>query len=297
MDRPLTTVFGGTGFLGNSIASELAALGSRVRIAARRPRRPEWATDREAVELMTADIREDDSVARAVTGATSVVNAVSLYVPSRRHGSFEDIHVHGAARIGRAARAARATRLVLVSGLGVDPHSRSAYVRARMDGETVTRKAFPGTVAVRPSVLFGPDDAFLTTLVRIARLPVIPLFGRGDVRLQPVLVDDVAKAVARLARGAGGTHKVFALGGAEVYTYREIVSLVLDSLGRKRPLVPVPFPVWQALALPLKVLPNPPLTVDQVRLMEQDNVVAGNFGRFEDLDIAPESLAGYLSRA
>lgn len=294
MDRPLTTVFGGTGFLGNSIARELTALGSRVRIAARRPRRPEWATDREAVEMMTADVREDNSVARAVAGATSVVNAVSLYVPSRRHGSFEDIHVHAAARIGRAARAAHATRLVLVSGLGVDPRSRSAYVRARMDGEDATRKAFPGTVAVRPSVLFGADDAFLSALVGMARLPVIPLFGRGDVRLQPVLVDDVAKAVARLARGAGGTHKVFALGGAAVYTYREIVALVLASLGRKRPLLPVPFPVWHALALMLKVLPNPPLTIDQVRLMQEDNVVAGNFGRFEHLDIEPESLAGFL---
>lgn len=294
MDRPLTTVFGGTGFLGSRIVRELANLGSRVRIAARHPRRPDWATDREAVELITADVRDDDSVARAVAGANSVVNAVSLYVPSRRHGSFEDIHVHGAARVGRAARAARVARLVLVSGLGVDPRSPSAYVRARISGEQVTRKAFPGTVAVRPSVLFGPDDAFLAALARVARLPVVPLFGQGDVRLQPVLVDDVAQAAARLARGAGGTHKVFALGGAEVYTYREIVELVLASLGRQRPLVPVPLPVWHALALPLSVLPNPPLTVDQVVLMQQDNVVTGNFGRFEDLGIEPQSLAAFL---
>jgi NADH dehydrogenase len=294
MDGHLITVFGGTGFLGSCIVRQLATLGSRVRIAARHPKRPGWVTDPEAVELVTADIRDEQSVARAVAGADSVVNAVSLYVPSRRHGSFEEIHVHGAARVGRAARAAKVERLVLISGLGVDANSPSAYVRARMRGEDATRKVFPGAVAVRPSVLFGPDDAFLSSLMGIARLPVIPLFGRGDARLQPVLADDVARAVALLARGEGDNHRVFTLGGAEVYTYREIVELVLESLGRTRPLVPVPFAVWLALATLLKVLPNPPLTVDQVRLMQQDNVAAGNFGRFEHLGIEPESLAGFL---
>jgi uncharacterized protein YbjT (DUF2867 family) len=294
MEGPLTTVFGGTGFLGSRIVRQLATLGSRVRIVARRPQRPGWVTDPEAVELVTADIRDESSVARAVAGADSVVNAVSLYVPSRRHGSFEDIHVQGAARVGRAARAAKVERLVLISGLGVDANSPSAYVRARMRGEDVTRKVFPGAVAVRPSVLFGPDDAFLGSLTRIARLPAIPLFGRGDMRLQPVLVDDVARAVALLARGEGDNHRVFTLGGAEVYTYREIVERVLESLDRTRPLVPVPFGAWLVLATLLKVLPNPPLTVDQVRLMQQDNIVAGNFGRFEHLGIEPESLAGFL---
>jgi uncharacterized protein YbjT (DUF2867 family) len=294
MDGPLTTVFGGTGFLGSRIVRQLATLGSRVRIVARRPKRPGWVTDPGTVELISADIRDERGVAQAVAGADSVVNAVSLYVPSRRRGSFEDIHVHGAARVGRAARVAKVQRLVLISGLGVDENSSSAYVRARMRGEDITRKVFPGAVAVRPSVLFGSDDAFLGSLMGIARLPVIPLFGRGDTRLQPVLVDDVAQAVALLARGEGDNHRVFTLGGAEVYTYREVVELVLESLGRTRPLVPVPFPAWLALATLLKVLPSPPLTVDQVRLMQQDNVVAGNFGRFEHLGIEPESLAGFL---
>lgn len=294
MDRPITTVFGGTGYLGGRVARELAILDGRVRIVARRPRRPDWAGDAQAVELMTADVRDEQSVARAVSGATSVVNAVSLYVPSRRHGSYEAIHVHGAARIARAARAAGVARLLLVSGLGVDARSPSAYVRARMQGEDITRKVFPNTVVVRPGVIFGPASPFLGSLVRLARLPAIPLFGRGDVRLQPVLADDVAKAVALLAGGAGGNRKVFELGGAGVYTYREIVEMVLEKLGRKRSLVPVSFPVWRALAMLAQVLPHPPLTIDQVILMQKDNLVAGNFGRFEHLGIEPQSLEGFL---
>jgi uncharacterized protein YbjT (DUF2867 family) len=295
MDGPVTTVFGGTGFLGNRIARALAAAGGQVRIASRRPQRPDWAAGANTVELLTADLRNEASVARAVAGADAVVNAVSRYVESRRHGSYEDIHVQGAARLARAARKARVERFVLVSGMGTDRSSPSPYVRTRLRGEEVTRAAFPGALVVRPSVIFGPGDAFLGALARVSRLPVVPLFGRGATRLQPVYVDDVAQAVARLVDGAGGNRKVFELGGAGVYTYREIVTLALDASGRQRPLVPVPFPVWRLLALAMKILPNPPLTVDQVLLMQQDNVAGGNFGRFEDLGIEPQSLADYLA--
>lgn len=227
-------------------------------------------------------------------GADAVVNAVSCFVESRRHGTFESIHIQGAARLARAARAAHVQRFVLVSGMGVDPTSPSPYVRARMRGEELTRAAFPGALVVRPSVIFGPGDAFLGALVRAASLPVVPLFGAGETRLQPVHVDDVALGVLRMLSGAGGKRKVFELGGAGTYSYRDIVQLVLATLDRKRTLVPVPFPVWRTLATLLRVLPHPPLTVDQVILMQKDNVVAGNFGRFDDLGIAPVSLEGFL---
>jgi NADH dehydrogenase len=295
MDRPITTVFGGTGFLGSRIARELVASGSRVRIAARRPVRPEWATANQTIELVTADVRNEPSITRAVTGARGVVNAVSLYTESGQNGTFESVHVQGATRVARAAQATGVERMVLVSGMGVDPDSPSRYVRARMRGEELVRAAFPSALVVRPSVIFGPDDAFLQTLDRIARLPAIPLFGRGETRLQPVFVDDVAKAVVKALVGVGGKRKVFELGGAGIHTYREIVEMVLAHRGRERRLVPVPFPVWHALAVMMKVLPNPPLTTDQVRLMERDNVVGMSFGRFAELGIEPRSLAECLA--
>lgn len=295
MEGPITTVFGGTGFLGNRIARALVAAGGRVRIAARHPRRPDWVTGAHTVELLTADIRNETSVTRAVFGADAVVNAVSCYVQSRRHGTFDSIHIHGAARLARAARAAHVQRFTLVSGMGVDPTSPSPYVRARMRGEELTRAAFPGALVARPSVIFGPGDAFLSALARAARLPVVPLFGSGDTRLQPVHVDDVALAVLRMLSGAGGKRKVFELGGAGVYTYREVIEQVLAALGRERRLVPVPFGVWRLLAALLKVLPDPPLTADQVMLMQRDNVASQAFGSFADLGVKPRALADCLA--
>jgi uncharacterized protein YbjT (DUF2867 family) len=291
--RPHITVFGGTGFLGGAIVRALAEAGTRVRIAARHPARPAWADDRHAIELATADVRDPASVARALEGASAAVNAVSLYVESGDL-TFEAIHVQGAAHIARAARQAGLERLVLVSGLGSDLASPSPYVRARARGETATLEAFPDAVIVRPSVLFGPGDAFLSILAGISRLPVIPLFGRGDTRLQPVHVDDVAQGIARLLTGAGGNQRLFEFGGAKVYRYREIVKHVLAQQHRRRPLLPVPFWLWRALAGGLKVLPSPPLTRDQVILMQHDNVVGNGNGTFAALGVTPRALEDHL---
>lgn len=296
-DPATITVFGGTGFLGSRIVRVLADTGLPVRIAARRPQRPPWATDRHVIGLAVADVRDEAGVAAAVEGAAGVVNAVSLYVEAGGDDTFDAIHVRGAARVGRLAREAGVARVVLISGIGADPTSPSRYVRARALGEQRLREAFPEAIIVRPSVLFGTGDAFLAALARMARLPVVPLFGRGDTRLQPVLVDDVAQGIARLLGGTEASARLFELGGARIYRYREIVALVLTHLGRRRLLLPVPFIVWRSLAALLSVTADPPLTRDQVALMMRDNVVGKGVGTFAELGLRPRSLEACLAQA
>ncbi|XKE46554.1 complex I NDUFA9 subunit family protein [Halomonas organivorans] len=287
-DRPVT-VFGGTGFLGATLVRELVEAGRPVRLVARRPARPAWAEDADPLELVAADIRRDDEVARALEGAGAVVNSVSLYVQTRRL-SFETIHVEGAGRLARLAREAGITRLVQISGIGADSGSPSAYVRARARGESAVLEALPKAIIVRPSVLFGPHDAFLGTLARLTRLPAIPLFGHGETLLQPVHVVDVARALVHLTTGTAPRRRLFELGGGDVLRYREILELVMAQLHRDRPLVPVPFLAWRALALLASPLPSPPLTRDQVILMEHDNRVGEGVGTFADLGLTPRSL-------
>lgn len=286
----MTTIFGGTGFLGSVVVQRLVALGKPVCIAARHPKRPIWAGDDAAIELATADVHDEAGVTRALEGAAAAVNAVSLYTESGGNNTFNAVHVKGAERVARGAKDAGVRRLVQISGIGADTASPSSYVRARARGEQSVRAGFPGATIVRPSVMFGPQDAFLSNLVRLSQLPVIPLFGRGDTRLQPVLVDDVAKAVVHLTGSTDVESSLFELGGAQVYTYREVVERVLAHLGRRRPLVPVPFFLWRALAALTSSLPHPPLTRDQVLLMRPDNVVHHGVGTFADLDITPHSL-------
>lgn len=288
--RPdLITVFGSTGFLGRATAHELLNAGHAVRIASRRPVLPASLQDHSGLEHCRADIRDDADVARAVEGARGVVNAVSLYV-EQRDLRFTTIHVEGAARLARAAQDAGLERVVQISGIGADHRSPSAYIRARAQGEDAVFREYPNAVIVRPSVLFGPGDAFLRNLAGLAPLPVIPLFGRGTTRLQPVHVADIACALARLCADKPPTHPIYELGGPDILTYRQILTQVLTHLGRKRPMLPVPFAAWHAMAALASLLPNPPLTRDQLYLMQQDNVASTAFGSFADLGITPHAL-------
>lgn len=285
------TVFGGTGFLGHRIVERLLRAGWRVRVAARRV----GERDLGDAEACPADITDPAAVARAVAGARAVVNAVSLYTETRRE-TFDAVHVAAAAELARAARNAGTSRLVHVSGIGADPVSPSRYVAARGRGEAAVREAFPAAVILRPGVLFGRGDAFLSTLDAVTRLPLVPLFGQGGTRLQPVHVDDVALAVERIVGMSDPPAVLFELGGPEVLEYRRILERVMAYRGRRRRLLPIPFAVWHALAAACSVLPRPPLTRDQVILMRHDNVVDDGVTGFDELAIEPHSLSGSLTQ-
>lgn len=280
-------VFGGTGFLGRRIVARLAEAGVAVRVASRHPAAAAGNEGR-AVPV-AADVTDPASVARAVEGAGAVVNCVSLYVESGA-ATFGDVHVIGARTVAAAA-AARGLRLVHVSGIGADATSRSPYVRARGRGEEEVRAAHSGATILRPSVMFGPDDAFLNALDRIAAAtPVIPLFGAGGTRLQPVHVADVAAAAVRAVGTPDAQGRVFELGGPEILSYRQIVERVLRWKGRRRLLLPLPFAVWDLLAAAGRWLPAAPVSEGQVALMKRDNVVSGAAAGFAELGMTPRPL-------
>ncbi len=175
----------------------------------------------------------------------------------RGKASFEAIHGQGARQVAQAAVAARVRRLVHISGIGADPASESPYVRARAVGEHLVREAFPDVTILRPSVMFGPEDAFFNTLAELARvLPVLPLFGSGAVRLQPVYVGDVAEAVARALAMPASAGRLYELGGPKIYTYRQLLQLMLEQSARRRWLMPLPYLAWELLAGLLALLPN-----------------------------------------
>jgi uncharacterized protein YbjT (DUF2867 family) len=216
-------VFGGTGFLGRRIVRRLAARDAAVRVAVRHPdpaRSVLSAAGLDRVTVVAADVRDEAAVAAAVAGTDAVVNAVSAYV-EKGGVTFAAVHERGAETIAREARAAGTVRLVLVSGIGADPTSASPYIRARGRGEELVRQAFPGATIVRPSAMFGPGDALFGTLADIARLsPVLPLIGSGRTRLQPVYVEDVAEAIARIVFDPGTAGRIYEAAGPGVYTLR-----------------------------------------------------------------------------
>jgi NADH dehydrogenase len=287
----VVTVFGGTGFLGRRVVRHLRDKGFSVRIASRYPRSSSGDAE---IQPIAADIRERRSIAAAVEGAFGVVNAVSLYV-ERGTDTFHAVHVAAAERLAEEARKAGIERLIQISGIGADAASSSPYIRARGQGEQAVRAAFPNAEVIRPAVMFGPDDAFLNTLVQLLRrLPIYPMFGRGQTRLQPADVEDVGKAVAKLIQRTPAESIAVECGGPRVYTYEELLRTIAHAMNVKRVLVPVPFAAWHALTWVAEMLPAAPITRNQVELMEIDTVVSADVPGFAELGISPRAIEEVL---
>ena len=279
------TVFGGTGFLGRRVVCHLRETGAALRIASRHPGRAEG----DGVQRIAVDAHDERSVEAAVAGAEGVVNAISLYL-ERGSETFRSVHVEAAARVASAARRAGVMRLVHLSGIGADAASSSSYIRSRGEGEAAVQAAFPGAVIIRPAVMFAPDDGFLTTILGLLRLlPAYPMFGDGRTKLQPVYADDVAAAIAQVLRQSETPDRIYELAGPRVYSYAELLRTIAREAGLRPVLMRMPFALWYALAGLAEILPHPPLTRNQVELMQVDTVASDRPG-FRELGISPRSL-------
>jgi len=296
MNDRIVTVFGGTGFLGRRVVQHLRKHGFAVRIASRHPDRchPLFDHDDPQLRPVQADVRDERSVANALAGAYAVVNAVSLYV-EHGHETFHSVHVESAERIAVQAFRAGVKRFAHVSGIGADPSSLSLYIRKRGEGELAVRAAFADALLIRPAVMFGPDDAFLTTILKLLhQLPIYPMFGRGRTRLQPVYVEDVAEAIATALQLTGRDPTTFECGGPRVYTYEELLRAVAHEANIQPMLIPIPFAAWHALAWIAELSPSPPITRNQVELMQIDNVSSPEMPGFGKLGILPHSVEEIL---
>src|SRR5438128_2606195 len=294
-DRPVT-VFGGTGFLGRRIVRHLRYREFPVRIASRHPDREhrQFGPDDPHLQSVEANIHDERSVADALAGAYGVVNAVSLYV---EHGqqTFHSVHVESAQRVAAQAHRAGVERLVHVSGIGADAASPSRYIRKRGEGELAVRAAFNDAFFVRPAVMFGPDDAFLTSILNLLRqLPIYPMFGRGLTRLQPAYGEDVAEAIGRIMQRAETPSTIFEFGGPRVYSYEEFLGVVAHQAGLAPRLIPIPFAVWHAFAWASEMFPSPLLTRNQVELLQIDTVSSPEMPGFGGLGISPRSVETIL---
>ncbi|MEZ5922963.1 MAG: complex I NDUFA9 subunit family protein [Hyphomicrobiaceae bacterium] len=277
-DKGLAVVLGGAGFLGRHVVRALAARGWRIRVACRHPDlaghlQPLGRVGQ--IHSVRADIRDEAAVRRALEGADAVVNLISVLVPSGRQ-TYRALHTEGARRVAVAARDAGVRNLIYVSAIGADAKSSSVYARTKGEAESGVLAECPSAVVLRPSIVFGADDNFFNRFAGLARiLPVLPVIG-GRSRFQPVYVGDVAAAVANVLEGRAAPGQIYELGGPEVLTFRQLMQLVLAYSGRWRPLLPLPVWLAKLQAVLTKPLPSGwrPLTVDQVRLLQRDNVVS-----------------------
>lgn len=284
----LVTIFGGGGFLGRYVAQELLKAGARVRIAERDPSDAWFLKPLGGLgqtQFVPASVTHEASIAHAVAGADAVINLVGIL-----QGDFDAIHRRGAANVAAAAKAAGADALVHVSAIGADPESPSAYGRSKGEGEAAVRAAFPGATIVRPSIVFGQEDGFLNRFAAMLAMPFVPVL-RGDVKFQPVWVSDVAKAVAAAALDPGAhAGKTYELGGPEVVTMAGLHEWLAKATGHSPTFVPVPDAIGGILAAIAGFLPGAPITRDQWKMLQADNVVTPGAKGLDAFGIKPTPM-------
>jgi uncharacterized protein YbjT (DUF2867 family) len=294
MQGRVVTVFGGSGFIGRYVVKRLAAKGARVRVATRDPEGAKFLKPMGAVGQVApvkVSISQADSVKAAVDGSDAVINLIGI-LSQRGRQSFRMAHVEGPQTIARAAAAAGVRQMVHVSAIGASAESASAYARSKALGEDSVRSALPESVILRPSVVFGPEDDFFNRFGAMARIaPALPLIDGGRTKFQPVYVGDVADAVLAVLQSEEYSGKTYELGGPEVMNFRELLEYILSETGRKRALVPAPALFLKPLAALMELLPSPPLTRDQLILLQKDNVVDDKALKLSDLGIEATAIA------
>jgi uncharacterized protein YbjT (DUF2867 family) len=288
MKDNLVTVFGGGGFLGRYVVQALLKAGARVRVAERHPG-DSWYLKAQAdlgqITWIAADVTRPETLARAVTEADAVINLVGSFA------NMDAIQHRGAEFVATAAAQARAKAFVHISAIGASQESPSLYGRSKGDGEAAVRKAFPTAVILRPSIVFGREDAFVNRFAGLIRmLPIVPVIG-ADAKFQPVFVGDVAHAVvAALADPVRFGGQTFELGGPQTLSMLELNRWIADRIGRAKTFFPLPDAIVGLMATATGWLPGAPITQDQWLMLQSDNVVAPDAHGLEAFGLVPTPL-------
>lgn len=295
MGSELIVVFGGSGFVGRHVVRALAKAGKRVRVAMRRPHLGadlRVLGDVGQIQLVQANVRFPDSIDAALEDADGVVNLVGVLA---EHGkqNFNALHADAPGAIAEAAAKRGIKRFVQVSSIGAASKG-ARYARTKFEGEQNARAALPETIVLRPSIMFGPGDTFFNRFADMARLaPAMPIFGGGKSKFQPLFVGDMADAVVAALNNESARGRTFELGGPRVYTFKELMQYLLNEIARPRPLVDIPFFIAHPMGIvigwfsTLNPFMDPPLTGDQVVMLQKDNIVGvdASAGTLADLGV------------
>lgn len=299
MNNTIVTIFGGTGFIGSEIVRVLAKQGYIIRLAEKHPKKG----DRLKFNGMVGQIQPHgcdftpEGIAQVIDGASYVINCTGILLEKGKR-TFMGTHCDLPEHIAKACKKHNVKQFVHISALGIE-RNKSDYAKSKLAGEHAIQKAFDKVTILRPSIVFGPGDSFFNMFAGMAQiLPALPLIGGGHTKFQPVYVGDVADAVANAIKmEATG---VYELGGPEIQNFKQLLEKMKHHTGQSVCLVTLP--VWAARvqATFMRVLPNPPLTNDQITSLQSDNILHDNAKTLTDLDVTPTPmdtvLPHYLER-
>ena len=286
-------IFGASGFLGRYIVSILTKDNYCIKVFVRKPDEARHLTlmgKLGQVEIYQGNINDKNSVNKIIYGANNVINLVGILEETSKE-KFNSIHIEGSSNIAKACAQNKVDSLVHISALGLYDGKHSKYAKSKLEAEQNIKKLFKNTIILRPSVIFGPEDNFTNKFAKMASIsPIIPLINNGLTKFQPVYVKDVAKAVYVVINNNCHIGQTYSLGGPEIISFKEIIDFILLKIRKKRIYISLSFPLAKLIAILFSIFPSSPITLDQVRLLEKDNIIPEKGKGLKELGIKPSSM-------
>ena len=285
-------VLGGAGFLGKVVVNKLLEAGLRVLVLTRNENKIKLSKTSALpgqLEIVSANIFEEGILQMYIQDMYAVINLCGILFENEEN-EFEKIHTYLPSLIANICKKSNVEKFVHISALGSSIKSKSLYSRTKALGEKRVLKNFKNSVVLKPSIIFGKGDNFFGQFAKMSKfMPFLPVVG-PNVRFQPVYVGDVAEAITNILTLNKKFSKIYELGGPSIYSFYNLLSLMLNILNRKRGLIKIhPILMIPAGHL-LKYLPRPPFTADQMKLLMSDNVINPDNPGIRDLGVNPKKL-------
>ena len=290
-------IFGASGFIGRHLIRRLTKKDFRIIAVTRSPYlhghlKPLGNPGQ--IDLEKVNLFDEEKLRILVKSSDVVINLVGILYETNKQ-KFEDIHAKFPDLLSKLCSELNVKKLVHISALGINETVSSKYMQSKLKGEKNIINNFNRSVILRPSVIFGPEDKFFNQFASIAEFfPVLPLIGGGLTYFQPIYVGDIAKSIMAVLEKEEINNNIFELGGPQIFTFKELMKILLNEINKKRFLVPIPFLFAKFQAKILQLLPKPLLTTDQVEMLKYDNIVTNKYPTLKDLKINPKTIESVL---
>ena len=286
-------IFGASGFIGRHLIRRLTKKDFRIIAATRSPYLHGYLKplgNPGQIDLEKVNLFDEERLRILVKSSDVVINLVGILHETKKK-KFEDIHAKFPDLLSKLCSELNIKKLVHISALGINETVSSQYMQSKLKGEKNIINNFNRSVILRPSVIFGPEDKFFNQFASISEFsPVLPLIGGGQNYFQPIYVGDIAKSIMAVLEKDEINNNIFELGGPQIFTFKELMEILLKQINKKRFLVPIPFPFAKFQARILQLLPKPLLTTDQVEMLKYDNIVSNKYPTLKDLKISPRAI-------
>ena len=297
MKQKIATIFGASGFIGRHLIRRLTKKDFRIVAATRSPYLHGYLKplgNPGQIDLEKVNLFDKERLRTLIKNSDVVINLVGILYETKKQ-KFEDIHAKFPDLLSKLCSELNIKKLVHISALGINETVSSQYMQSKLKGEKNIINNFNRSVILRPSVIFGPEDKFFNQFASIAEFfPVLPLIGGGLTYFQPIYVGDIAKSIMAVLEKEEINNNIFELGGPQIFTFKELMKILLKEINKKRFLVPIPFLFAKFQAKILQLLPKPLLTTDQVEMLKYDNIVTNKYPTLKDLKINPKTIESVL---